>query len=80
MVPFYNNFLLTYVDVSVGKLGMWSDPFHFAGWLTAILASQADAYAEDDHGGPLSVQFPRVGRQVRHCERSGELNLYFTYK
>ncbi len=61
-----------YFDVCVGKLGVWRDPFHLAGRLTTVLASQADADAEDDHGGSLSVQLPRVGWQVGHCERPGK--------
>lgn len=40
---------------------MWSDPFHLTGWLATVLAPQTDADAEDDHGGSLSVQLPRVG-------------------
>lgn len=60
--PFH--FLLTCFDVSGGQLGVWSDPVHLTGWLATILASQTDADAEDDHGGSLPVQFPRVGRQV----------------
>lgn len=52
--------MFTDVDVSV-KLGLWSDPVHATGWLATILASQTDADAEDDHGGSLPVQFPRMG-------------------
>ena len=55
-----------------GKLGMWRDPVHFTGRLAAVLASQTDADAEDDHGWSLQVQLPRMGRQVGHCEGSGK--------
>lgn len=59
----FNSCSLVFV-ACVGKLGVWSDTFHLTGRLATILASQTDADAEDDYGGSLSVQLPRVGRQV----------------
>lgn len=73
-------FYLTCNDACVKQLGLWSDPFHLTGWLTTFLAPQADADAEDDYGGPISVQLPRMGRQVRHCERPGERSSLFYVK
>lgn len=57
------------------KVGLWCDPVHVTGWLAAVLASQTDADAEDDHGGSISVQFSRVGRPIWHCQRSGQFFL-----
>lgn len=42
-------------------MGLWSDPFHLVGRFTAFLASETDADAADDYGGPISVQLPGVG-------------------
>lgn len=53
-------------------MGVRSDPFHLAGRFAAVLASETDADAEDDYGGPLSVQLPWVGWQVWHRERPGK--------
>lgn len=66
--------ILACFDACVVKLGVWSDPLHLTCRLTTVLASQTDADAEDDHGGSLSVQLPRVGWQVRHCQRPGKIN------
>lgn len=78
----FTNLLLVLTCVSnvclvcVAKLGLWSHPLHLAGRLASVLASQTDADAEDDHGRPLSVQLPGVGRPLRHCEGSGKLSFF----
>lgn len=43
------------------QLGLWGDPVHTPGGLPTILASAPDPDAAHDHGGPVPVQFSRVG-------------------
>lgn len=65
--------MLTSVFCPDRKLGLRRHPLHAAGRLASVLAPEADADAEDDHGGPVPVQLPRVGRQIRHREGPGAL-------
>ena len=57
---------------SLGQMGVRGDPVHLVGGLASLLAQETAADAQGDHGGPLPVQLPGVGRQVGHRQRPGE--------